>query len=802
MPGIYENEAQSVDLAVIKRLEAEYNWKTGDSLLYQNEWALTSEQQQQYAYGGKLRKSIKPDIVLIDPISQDILAVFENKLEDEKTAFDKLRLLYSAVLKPRFLFACSKERILFYDNAWTGLDAGEFRRINGFMTLEEMKVKLSQQHNIQMCREIEVDTTIAGGYDPDIGKERYYQKDCIETLIDNYRDANQKMLVHMATGLGKTRVIVALSKALLGSGLAKKILFVVDRRILARQGLNKGFALISREHTAVRLRTGNYKQHKHAPIHVVVIDTLERIFQDIPSTFYDLIVVDECHRSITVSRKLIFDHFLCPRIGLTATPKEAIAKQGADVTEEDLAIHDTYKLFGCEVKSPTYEFGLERGMDEGFLAEYNVEEILTYLTQEAEKEGIPIDYVLDPDTRKKIDLPQQMKLKLEQLERKYLSDERSDRIAEEIRNNVEWGEKVIVFGVSQVHCQLLAKALNKVYKDETTEGVRYAEAIISENDELNDYLKARFDKFNQPPYIVTSVDIMTTGVDVPCVRFIAFAALTKSVGKYIQMLGRGTRLDPKTGKFSFKILDFTGLCRRMGDNGRGTTKPNIKKVGNGGTGGGGSGPGPTGQYFLIDNPDPAELIQRVYIHGDEVSIVDNIPIAKAVELFETEAAQPQDEHIQEIKEKVVANPDYEPTDEDVNWVEHWLKEPQLFLDEAQLQRMYEYPQGSVWEFMLHAMGIKKIPTPKERIESGFEAFLSQSEDLNDKQIRVLQKMKDIFATNLASHREVTLESIFANPIYEKIIGSRDKVEKLFGGRLLEIVQKFKSSLNMPDRGIL
>src|SRR4030042_1021766 len=108
-------------------LETEYKWKAGDFLFFQNEFKLTPEQQQQYAFDGKVRKSIKPDIVLIDPISQDVLAVYENKLEDEKKALAKLRLLYSPVLKPRFLFACSKERILFSDNSWSGLDAGEFQ---------------------------------------------------------------------------------------------------------------------------------------------------------------------------------------------------------------------------------------------------------------------------------------------------------------------------------------------------------------------------------------------------------------------------------------------------------------------------------------------------------------------------------------------------------------------------------------------------------------------------------------------------------------------------------------------------
>ena len=122
---------------------------------------------------------------------------------------------------------------------------------------------------------------------------------------------------------------------------------------------------------------------------------------------------------------------------------------------------------------------------------------------------------------------------------------------------------------------MLADALNKVFDDNRQESPHYAEAMISENEDLNYALKEWFDKPYQNPRIVVSVDIMSTGVDIPCVRYIAFCALTKSVGKYTQMVGRGTRLDPKTGKFSFKLLDFVGLCKRMEDNGRGTPKENV-----------------------------------------------------------------------------------------------------------------------------------------------------------------------------------------------------------------------------------
>lgn len=786
------NEATSTDIKVINLLQS-LGWKAGDTLLYQQEYKLTPEQQPHFTD----IKSIKPDIVLQD-LNGNIVAVIENKFKDERKALQKLRMVYSVVLKPRFLYACSAERILFYDNAWKGLEAGEFRQVTNFMRLEDMKLKIEQRKKIASNKELIIDTTIAGGYDPIVGKDRYYQLQCIRTLVENYKSGKQKMLVHMATGLGKTRTTVALVKSLLSHGLAKRILFVVDRRMLARQAVNKGFALISKEYPSSWITTSSFRTRKHANIHVVVIDTLEIIHSDLPSNFYDLIIVDECHRSINVNRKLIFDHFLCPRIGLTATPRIAEPKEGAEIPEEDLAIMDTYKLFGCETGDPDFKFDIERGINEGFLAPYKPIELLSSLIKEAEESGIEFDHVLEPQERYEISLGAEKKLKLEQLNRKFISEENCLRIAEALKKNTQWGEKVILFGVSQAHCIELAKAVNKVFENDHSEKPYYAESIISENNELNETIKAWFEKPYQKPYVVTSVDIMSTGVDIPCVRYISFAALTKSVGKYIQMLGRGTRLDPESGKFSFTVLDFVGLCRRMEDNGLGTLKENKKVLKSGGkkpTSGGAV--SPKGEYFLIDNPDPAHLIQRVEIHGDSINVIDNIPIEEAKRIFEEELKKTEEPEIVELKQKAQME-EYEPTEEELETFLQWLAMPNVFLDEGHLQKMYDYPEGSAWDFLLHALGKRKIPTPKERIEKNYLSYI-KTYNFTDEQIKVLKKIKDVFASNMASKRNIEVNDIFGNPIYESLIGSYKKVNETFDGNFSLVIADLRQTfgLNKP-----
>lgn len=781
------NEATSTDLPIIQKLVNEYGWKVGDTLLYQQIYDIPENLKKDYS----TYKNIRPDIVLQD-MKGDILAVIENNLDKENKDLLKLRTVITQVLKPRFLYACSAERILFYDNAWRGLDAGEFKQVTTFMSLEEMKLKIEQQKKIASNKEITIDTTIAGGYDPTVGKERYYQLQCIRTVIENYKAGKQKMLIHMATGLGKTRTAVALAKALLSSGLTKRILFVVDRRMLAKQAVDDGFSLISREYTSSWITTSNFRTRKNASIHVVVIDTLELIHSDLPSNFYDLIIVDECHRSINVNRKLIFDHFLCPRIGLTATPRIAVPRDETDVDEEDLAIIDTYKLFGCETGEPDFQFDIKRGIDEGFLAPYKPIELISSLVEEAKKNGIEFDHVLDPQERYIIALGAEKKLKLEQLNRKYISEENCLRIAEELKKNTQYGEKVILFGVSQAHCIELAKAINKVFQNDNSEKPDYAEAVISENNELNETLKAWFKKPYQKPYITVSVDILSTGVDIPCVRYIAMAALTKSVGKYIQMIGRGTRLDPKTGKFSFQVLDFVGLCKRMEDNGKGTLKKNEKVIKTGEQKLKTVAPNsPKGEYFLIDNPDPAHMIQRVEIHGDSIIIKDNIPIEEAKRIFEEELKKSQEPIMVELKEKA-QQPEYQPTDDELAKFIQWLSLPNTFMDEGHLQKMYDYPEGSAWDFLLHALGKKKIPTPKERIEKNYLSYI-HTYDFTDEQIVILEKIKEVFASNLTSKRDIDIKEIFGNPIYERLIGSYDSINQKFDGKFNSVINDLKQT---------
>jgi type I site-specific restriction endonuclease len=342
--------------------------------------------------------------------------------------------------------------------------------------------------------------------------------------------------------------------------------------------------------------------------------------------------------------------------------------------------------------------------------------------------------------------------------------------------------------------------VNEVFKTPNDElSPRYAEAIISENDDLNAAFKKWFKDPYHKPFVAVSVDIMSTGVDIPCVRYIAFANLTKSVGKYIQMLGRGTRLDPKTGKFSFKVLDFVGLCARMEDNGKGTPKENTKiitkpgGITRQGTGEGGHGDRNTG---LIDNPDPANMIQRVYLHDDTIQIIDNIPIDEARKIFEEEIQNTTIAAINQIKENAKADGAYEPTESEIDTLNVWSRNPEVFLDEGQLRKIYGFEQGSIWDFFLHGTGIKQIPTPKERIEQGYESYI-KTYNFNDDQILVLQKIKGVVSANIAEKKRMSPQEIFDNPFYARAIGcDYQEANQLFDDRLSCVFNELQTTFKV------
>ncbi len=171
-----------------------------------------------------------------------------------------------------------------------------------------------------------------------------------------------------------------------------------------------------------------------------------------------------------------------------------------------------------------------------------------------------------------------------------------------------------------------------------------------------------------------------------------------------------------------------------------------------GTGGGGGG----GIVVdgILDNPDPAHLIQRMVFLDGKLKIIDNIPLAKARELFEQGVKSTQDPLIAALKRKAWEDKDYQPSEDELAAIKAWAAAPDILLSEEQLQRIYEFPAGSVWDFFLAVLNVKKIPTTKDRIEAGFESYL-KIYNFTPEQSDTLRKIKEAFVANLSSQGKVT-----------------------------------------------
>lgn len=180
--------------------------------------------------------------------------------------------------------------------------------------------------------------------------------------------------------------------------------------------------------------------------------------------------------------------------------------------------------------------------------------------------------------------------------------------------------------------------------------------------------------------------------------------------------------------------------------------------------------------------------------------MENIPIEEAKRIFEAAVEQPNNLAIVSLKQKLAERLDYEPTPEEVEAVEDWVAKPEIWLDEGSLQRIYDYPAGSVWDFFLHVLGKRRIPTPIERVQNGYETYIRGAE-FTDAQVERLRQIKDVFLAALQERGEIDIQSIFGNPIYEQIVGSYDEVNRLFEGRLDEVVAAMQQNFHLPGNAM-
>lgn len=378
---------------------------------------------------------------------------------------------------------------------------------------------------------------------------RYYQRIAINRTIDAIARGQNRILLVMATGTGKTYTAFQIIHRLWKSGRKKKILFLADRNILVDQTMQQDFKPFSKVMTKIEGKKLDSSYELYLSLYQQLAgDENEEPFRTFKPDFFDLIVIDECHRGSAKEdsrwRRILEYFSSATQIGMTATPKET--KEVSNIS-----------YFG----EPIYTYSLKQGIDDGFLAPYKV--LRVGLDRDLEgwrpTAGQHDIYGFEIDDRE---------YNIKDFDKNLIIDERTIAVAKRITKflkDTDRFAKTIVFCVDIDHAERMRQALVNENADLVAENSKYVMRITGDNAEG----KAQLDYFiaeDSPyPVIVTTSKLMTTGVDCKTCKLIVLDNNINSMTEFKQIIGRGTRLKPDYGKEYFTIMDFRNACRLFAD---------------------------------------------------------------------------------------------------------------------------------------------------------------------------------------------------------------------------------------------
>lgn len=417
--------------------------------------------------------------------------------------------------------------------------------------------------------------------------ERDYQVACIDALCREVAQGRRKLLVEMATGTGKTRTAAAFIKRLFEAGAVTRVLFLVDRIPLAKQ-TEDAFAEHLRDVPAYVLRAGRRFQDEKR-ITITTLQSMVNLYGEYSAGYFDLVISDECHRSIYGKWRGVLEHFDGIQLGLTATPCVAARDVDADDfgdEEDKLFIRDTLRFFGVE--RPTFSYRMKDAIRDGYLVPYQIYKARTVKTAadggfavtRAELDWSAMSASARAEFEKLFGSEDRIVVDPAALERKFTIPERNRAIVREFRDVLANGYldgsgvlrkpligKTIVFAVTKRHAETLAAMFDEAFADQKpAPEVRWADYVVSglgPDDSVDGMTKIRRFKKEPLPQILVSVNMLDTGFDCPEVVNLVFARFTRSAILYQQMRGRGTR--KARGKPVFTMFDFVGVTDFHGD---------------------------------------------------------------------------------------------------------------------------------------------------------------------------------------------------------------------------------------------
>ncbi len=446
---------------------------------------------------------------------------------------------YAELLDIPFAYSSNGDGFLEHDRTGTSGPVERQISLHDFPTPGELWARYSAAKGFSAAQE---SVAKQDYYDDGSGKTpRYYQINAINRTVQAIAQGEDRILLVMATGTGKTYTAFQIIWRLWKSGAKKRILFLVDRNILADQTKTNDFKPFGQAMTKITNRTADKAFEIYLALYQAVSGTEEdqNIYKQFSSDFFDLIVVDECHRGSAADdaawRKVLVYFSSATQIGMTATPKE---------TEHVSNI----EYFG----DPLYTYSLKQGIDDGYLAPYKVVRI-------------GLDKDLDgwrPEngqTDRHGQVIEDREYNDFDFDRNLILEKRTELVAAKITQFLQTNDrfsKTIVFCENIDHAERMRQALVNANADLAAANNKYIMRITGDNDEG----KAQLDNFIDPestfPVIATTSRLMTTGVDAQTCKLIVLDRRIASMTEFKQIIGRGTRINEDYNKLYFTIMDF------------------------------------------------------------------------------------------------------------------------------------------------------------------------------------------------------------------------------------------------------
>lgn len=453
---------------------------------------------------------------------------------------------YAGILDIPCVFSSNGDGFLFHDrNTGTEIELD----IDNFPSPAELWERYKQYKGITTP---EAEKIVGQDYffDGSTRKPRYYQQIAVNRTVEAIANGQNRILLVMATGTGKTYTSFQIIHRLWKSGAKKRILFLADRTALIDQTKRGDFKHFKDKMTVVKHRQIDKSYEVYLALYQGLSgsDDDANVYKQFSPDFFDLIVIDECHRGSAKedsSWREILTYFKnATHVGLTATPKE---------TDETSNI----EYFG----KPVYIYSLKQGIDDGFLAPYRVVRIGLNVDAEGWR---PNAGKKDKDGREVEDRIYNRK----DFDRTLVIDERTEAVAKKLTEFLKGYDrfaKTIVFCADIDHAERMRTAIANANADLVKENSKYVMQITGDNDEG----KRELDNFINPeetyPVIATTSELMTTGVDAQTCKVIVLDANINSMTKFKQIVGRGTRINEDFGKLYFTILDFRNATDLFAD---------------------------------------------------------------------------------------------------------------------------------------------------------------------------------------------------------------------------------------------